>query len=133
MPRWIQLKLCLLVLGSIALSNGCSIEENVWSLRIPTVDDPGLITGPGTFPTVTGKELFITVKVITTNTPSTTWIQFSKWNYSDKAICQQAISKSYEGIKKATAVGLGNEFLSMLGAGCMTFKDAAALNSDLGH
>ena len=133
MAKWIRWKIGLLVLGSVILLGGCSTTGNGWSPRVPTVDNPEMITGPGTAPSVSGKELFITVKVMTTNDPSTTWLQFSKWNYSDKRTCQDVISKNYEGIEKATVAGLGNEFSSMQGARCMTFKEAATLNSGLGH
>ena len=133
MAKCIRWKIDLLVLVSVIMLGGCSTSENGWSPRVPTVADPELITGPGTAPSVSGKELFITVKVMTTNDPSKTWLQFSKWNYSGKKACQDVIRKNYEGIEKAAAAGLGNEFRSMQGARCMTFKEAADLNSELGH
>ena len=133
MAKCIRWKIDLLVLASVIMLGGCSTSGNGWSPRVPTVDDPELITGPGTAPSVSGKELFITVKVLTTNNPPITWLQFAKWNYSDKKTCQDVISNNYKGIEKATVAGLGNEFRFMQGARCMTFKEAAALNSELGH
>ena len=58
MRNWIQLKIALLGLGSIILLCGCSTTGNGWSPRVPTVDNPEMITGPGTAPSVSGKELF---------------------------------------------------------------------------
>jgi len=78
------------------------------------------------------KIFFITVLVMTTNTPAEGWLQWTQ-SYSDKEICHERINLDFKQIAAAVKGYLGKKFISVREMRCLTFNEAVKLNSELGH
>ena len=78
------------------------------------------------------KVVFITVLVLTTETPSQRWLQWSE-HYKDEEFCKKKVDEDFDKVSAAVKGYLGNKFVSVLKMGCMTHEEAADLNTKLGH
>ena len=78
------------------------------------------------------KVVFITVLVLTTETPSQGWLQWSD-HYKDIEVCKKKVDEDFDKVSAAIKGYLGKKFVSVLKMGCMTHEEAADLNTKLGH
>jgi len=78
------------------------------------------------------KVVFITVLVLTTETPSQRWLQWSD-HYRDVEVCKKKVDEDFDKVSATVKGYLGKKFVSVLKMGCMTHEEAADLNTKLGH
>lgn len=78
------------------------------------------------------KLYFISVLVMTTNTPSLGWLQWTE-SYSDKKICEDTIRKNHELISINVKGYLGKKFMNIRELRCLTYNEALDFNTGLGH
>ena len=78
------------------------------------------------------KVVFITVLVLTTETPSQGWLQWPD-HYKEIEVCKKKVDEDFDKVSAAIKGYLGKKFVSVLKMGCMTHEEAADLNAKLGH
>ena len=75
---------------------------------------------------------FITILVITTNTVSEGWLQWTK-PYTDKMECELVITKEKDQLADSIRLYLQNKFAVIKKIECLTYDETIKRNSALGH
>ena len=75
---------------------------------------------------------FITAFVITTNTPSAGWLQYTQ-AFDDRAACRYLVKQSKDSLMLQIARQFGKKFVSVETFDCMTRAEAVRRNTKLGH
>lgn len=78
------------------------------------------------------KIFFITVLVLTTQTPGLGWLQWTH-SFKNKEDCLQKIREDYDQIEAAVAIHLQQHFVDVHEMRCLTVKQAIDFNTALGH
>ena len=75
---------------------------------------------------------FITILVLTTNTVSEGWLQWTK-PYTNKLECELVITKEKNQLADDIEVYLKNKLIAVKKIECLTYDEAVKRNSVLGH
>ena len=75
---------------------------------------------------------FITAFVITTNTPSAGWLQYTQ-AFDDRAACRYLVKQSKDSLTLQIANQFKEKFVSVKTFDCMTRAEAVRRNTKLGH